>query len=113
MLLFRQRQTYHVPFLPFPINLGKIETLVVCPPTLASDDNDDTNRDASISSYIELRTDAGRRTAAERIMVTLSTLTRLILVDQEIHEYARNMETGAIVDLLLPALDDHEWLTVN
>lgn len=113
MLLFRQRETYHVPFLPFPINLDKIETLVVCPPTLAFDGNDDTNRDANISSYIELRTDAGRRNAAERTLVTLPRLTRLILVGQEIHEYARNIETGAIDDLILPALDDHEWLMVN
>jgi len=71
-------------------------------------DGGDTNRDANISSYIELRTDARRRTAAERIMAALSTLTRLILVGQKIHEYARNTETGAIVDLILPALDDHE-----
>jgi hypothetical protein len=76
-------------------------------------DDDDANRDANISTYIELRTEAGRLTAAERIMTTLSALTRLILVDQEIREYARNIETGTIVDFLLPALDDHDWLKVD
>jgi len=46
-------------------------------------------------------------------MTALSTLTRVVLVDQEIHEYTRNLETGATVDAILPVLDDHDWLKVN
>jgi hypothetical protein len=110
LLFHRQRETYHVPFLPFPINLGKIETLILRPPTRAFDD---TNRDASISSYSELRTEAGRRIAAERVMTYLSTLTRLVLVGKEIYEYMRNLESGAIVDRRLHALDEHDWLKVT
>ncbi|KIM35878.1 hypothetical protein M413DRAFT_324460 [Hebeloma cylindrosporum] len=112
MLLLHQRETYHLPFFPFSMNLAKIQTLVVRPPTSALDDHDE-HGDANLSSYIELRTAAGRRTAAERIMTSLSTLTRLVLVDKKVHEYARNLETGTIVHHLLPALDVHDWLLVH
>ncbi|KDR82352.1 hypothetical protein GALMADRAFT_220356 [Galerina marginata CBS 339.88] len=103
-------ETYHVPFLPFPIRLNHIETLVLRPPTRAYDD---TDKDSKISAYMELRTPEGRKCAAERITTALPTLTRLVIVGKHIHEFRKNLETGVISEQELKALDDQDWMKVS
>ncbi|PPQ93084.1 hypothetical protein CVT25_003116 [Psilocybe cyanescens] len=103
-------ETYHVPFLPFPIRLNKIETLILRPPTRACDN---TDRDSRISTYIELRTPEGRRNAAGRIMETLPTLKRLVLVEKSVHEFTRDLDTNAITTQELTRLEEDDWMQVR
>ncbi|KAF8969020.1 hypothetical protein BDZ97DRAFT_1797420 [Flammula alnicola] len=76
-------ETLHVPFLPFPMQFTKIETLILVPPKRIYSPNGLANSLASanisISSFNELRTEGGRRTAVQRIMAVLATLKRLVL----------------------------------
>ncbi|KAF8904139.1 hypothetical protein CPB84DRAFT_1960951 [Gymnopilus junonius] len=102
-------ETYHVPFLPFPIRFTQIETLIFRAPTRAFDD---TKEDAKISSYIELRSAEGRRGAAERIMEILPTLTRLVFVGIHVHEFRRNPQSDSISEQDLNVLDDDDWMNV-
>uniref|UniRef100_A0A8H7XNT3 Uncharacterized protein n=1 Tax=Psilocybe cubensis TaxID=181762 RepID=A0A8H7XNT3_PSICU len=103
-------ETYHVPFLPFPIRLNKIETLILRTPTRACDT---TGRDLKISAYLELRTPLGRMSAARRIFTALSTLKRLVLVEKVGYEFTRNPETGAITLQELGHLPEDDWMHVR
>ena len=103
-------ETYHVPFLPFPIVFTKIETLVIRPPTRAYRS---PNEQTGISSYRELRTNFGRRCAADRLMTSLPSLKRLVLIDKNIYEYTRTPDDGEICEQSLSACDERLWLKVQ
>lgn len=63
--------------LPFPM----IETLVLRPPGPPKQTGDNLT-----CAYVKLRTSIGRRKAAQKIMLTLQTLTRLVLIVHK-HDY--------------------------
>ena len=109
-MLFLQSEVYYVPFLPFPVRFTQIRTLIFRLPTGPREDGE---RDMETCSFIELRTAEGRRGAAERIMKTLPTLTRFVLIGDPIHEFVRDLESGTISDRNLEAIDDDEWLLVE
>ncbi len=103
-------ETYYVPFLPFPIMFTKIETLVLRPPTRAYQYH---NEQTDISSYRELRTDFGRRCAADRLMTSLPSLKRLVLIDKNIYEYTRTSDDGEICERSLSDFDERQWLKIQ
>ena len=89
----------------------RIETLVLRPPPRLSEKSGD---DPNLCAYVTLRTAYGRRKAAEKMMETLPTLTRLVFVGYEYdHEFRRDLQTGIITGEELITLDDQEWALVN
>ncbi|KAJ3502898.1 hypothetical protein NLJ89_g8679 [Agrocybe chaxingu] len=106
-------ETFHIPFLPFPIPLRRIETLVFHPPVQRGANGEITD----ISAYTELRTQEGRKRTAERIMESLPTLKKFVLVGglkgKRAYEFYRNETPGEPIIEKERYFNHLSWLAVR